>query len=312
MMAVKLSVVIPCYGDLSALPELIRQIERLNPKKFSKIQIILVLDDSSEKAWMYLKTINSNQELTLVRLARNFGQHVAIRAGLEKVTGDLIGIIDCDLQDSPFILEEMVELMADDVEVIFSETITTGSPLYREFGRKSLALLTRNLTGQKRSTSLGGPFLITKTAAKVVTSFNELADTRTLLFWLDYPSRRYLHKKDLRHHGKSSYTLRKLFGEALVALSFSPVRLFKFMSLTSLLFSCLLFLFVLVILFQSLRGSPPPGWLTTIVLVATSSAFLSLLISMIGYFVVLTLVSSRNRPLYVELSTESKNPIAKS
>lgn len=310
-MAKKLSIVIPCFGDLSALPDLIKNIEMLSPKKFSKIQIVLVLDDPRASPWLFMGSLTSKHELTLVRLARNFGQHVAIRAGLEKAKGDLIGIIDCDLQDDPLILEEMLDLLDKDVEVIFSETIPPKSPVYRQIGRKSLALLTRKLTGQNRATNLGGPFLLSKTATNGVISFKELADTRTLLFWLDYPSRTYSHKKAERIYGKSSYTFKKLAGEALIALSFSPVRLFKFMSLASLLFSCLLFLFVLIILIESLKGSPPPGWLTTTVLVSSSSAFLSLLISTIGYFVVLILVSSRNRPLYVELISESKIPNTK-
>jgi len=307
-MAKTLSIVIPCFGDLSALPDLIKQIERLNPQKFSEMQIIMILDDPSDASWSYMNSLLTKHELILVRLARNFGQHVAIRAGLDKAKGDLIGIIDCDLQDEPIILEEMFDLMTDNIEVVFSKTTMPKGPFYREFGRKFLAFLTNKLTSQNRSSSIGGPFLISRTAAEGIISFRELADTRTLLFWLDYPSKTYSHKKAERKHGESSYTFRRLFGEALVALSFSPVRLFKFVSLASLLFSCLLFLFVLIILFESLRGSPPPGWLTTTVLVSMSSAFLSLLISTIGYFVVLTLVSSRNRPLYIEVSNVSRLP----
>lgn len=296
-----LSIVIPCFGDLSAVPNLLIQIEKLNQEKFSNIQMILVLDDPSDTSWHFLKSLTSEHELMLVRLARNFGQHVAIRAGLEKANGDLIGIIDCDLQDEPRILEEMQEQMTEGVEVIFSETITEKSPFHREISRKLLAYFTRKLTGQSRAANLGGPFLLSKTAVNGILSFKELADTRTLLFWLDYPSKTYLHRKAQRVYGKSSYTYRKLIGEALIALSFSPVRLFKFIALATFAFSCLLLLFVIVIVIESLRGSPPPGWLTTTVLVATSSAFLSLLVSTIGYFVVLTLVSSRNRPLYVEI-----------
>jgi glycosyltransferase involved in cell wall biosynthesis len=298
----KLSVVIPCFGDLSAIPTLLSQIEILDSEKFPSIQVILVLDDPNETSWIFLQTLRCNHELKLVRLARNFGQHVAIRAGLEKSEGDLVGIIDCDLQDEPHIFEKMLELMADGTEVIFSETITEKSPLHREIGRKLLSYLTRKLTGQNKSSNLGGPFLISRIAVNGILSFKEMADTRTLLFWLDYPSKTFVHRKAKRIHGDSTYTFRKLVGEAVIALSFSPVRLFKFMALASFLFSCLLLSFVALIVIESLRGSPPPGWLTTTVLIATSSAFLSLLISTIGYFVVLTLVSSRNRPLYIEIA----------
>jgi glycosyltransferase involved in cell wall biosynthesis len=298
----KLSVVIPCYGDLSAIPTLLHQIEILDPEKFLSIEVILVLDDPNETSWIFLQSLRCNHELKLVRLARNFGQHVAIRAGLEKAEGDLVGIIDCDLQDEPHILEKMKELMTDGTEVIFSETITEKSPLHREIGRKLLSYLTRKLTGQNKPSNLGGPFLISRIAVNGILSFKEMADTRTLLFWLDYPSKTFLHRKAKRIHGDSSYTFRKLVGEAVIALSFSPVRFFKFIALASFVFSCLLLSFAALIVFESLRGSPPPGWLTTTVLIATSSAFLSLLISTIGYFVVLTLVSSRNRPLYIEIA----------
>lgn len=296
-----LSIIIPCFGDLSAVPNLLKQIEKLSKESFSNIEIILVLDDPSETSWFFLKSLSTKHKLKLVRLARNFGQHIAIRAGLEKANGDLMGIIDCDLQDEPIILEEMQKLMTEGVEVIFSKTVTENTPVHREIGRRLLAYLTRKLTGQNRPTTLGGPFLLSRTAVEGILSFNEMADTRTLLFWLDYPSKTFLHRKAKRTFGRSSYTVRKLLGEGLIALSFSPIRLFKFISLASLVFSIVLLLFVVLIVVESLKGSPPPGWLSTTVLIASSSAFLSLLISTIGYFVVLTLVSSRNRPLYVEI-----------
>ena len=98
----KLSIVSPVYRAENVLEELVFRIENNIPKEFDSYEIILVDDYSPDKSWNKIVEISKNNDKVKgFKLSRNFGQHYAITAGLNQVSGDYIAVLDCDLQDQP-------------------------------------------------------------------------------------------------------------------------------------------------------------------------------------------------------------------
>ena len=74
-------------------------------------------DGSPDQSWDVLAQLAQEKKyIKAIRLSRNFGQHNAIHAGLEAATGEWIVVMDCDLQDQPEEIEEMLSIAHNDVK----------------------------------------------------------------------------------------------------------------------------------------------------------------------------------------------------
>ena len=114
-----LSVVVPVYGCGNSLSELFQRlkksIEPINPE----FEIILVDDDGPDDAWPVIREMNQKDaRVRGIRLSRNFGQHYAITAGLEASTGEWVVVMDCDLQDLPEEIPNLLEQAQEGYQVV--------------------------------------------------------------------------------------------------------------------------------------------------------------------------------------------------
>ena len=98
-MDVKLSIVSPVYKAQELVEELVFRIAETVEKITTSYEIILVDDYSPDLSWKVIEKIClNNQKVIGIQLSRNFGQHYAITAGLDKARGEWIVVMDCDLQ----------------------------------------------------------------------------------------------------------------------------------------------------------------------------------------------------------------------
>ena len=114
-----ISVVIPVYNNASTVDELARRIDAaLQPAPY---EAIFVDDGSADDSLTRLKRIaGANPSVKVISLARNFGQHPAISAGFEHAKGDVVVLMDADLQDSPEDIPRLVEKLGDDVDIVYT------------------------------------------------------------------------------------------------------------------------------------------------------------------------------------------------
>ena len=96
----KISIVIPVYNSAKSIDSLSSQIHhQLNDISY---EIIFINDNSNDDSWEKLKELSSSNKNTIaLNLAKNFGQDCAIMAGLHHMTGDMVVIMDDDLQHDP-------------------------------------------------------------------------------------------------------------------------------------------------------------------------------------------------------------------
>ena len=117
----KLSIVSPVYKGEKMLPELVSRIERSVSKITNEYEIILVNDKSPDNSWNIIKCIcKNNPHIKGVNLSRNFGQHYAISAGLSLVQGDWIIVMDCDLQDRPEEIPNLIAKTQEGYDIIYA------------------------------------------------------------------------------------------------------------------------------------------------------------------------------------------------
>jgi dolichol-phosphate mannosyltransferase len=115
------SVVIPVYRSEAFLDELVRRLVATLQSDGRQFEIVLVDDGSPDSSWEKIRELkDSHPEVVGLRLSRNFGQHPAIAAGLERARGEFTVLMDADLQDEPEHIPLLLSALADGSDVVYT------------------------------------------------------------------------------------------------------------------------------------------------------------------------------------------------
>lgn len=204
----KISVVIPVYNNSQSLNELGQLLENALSKKFTAYEVIFINDGSRDNSLALLKEIaTKNSNFKVIVLSRNFGQHPAISAGFEHVTGDYIVLMDADLQDNPKDIPSLYEaIIKDDVDVIYTvreeREIFTSSSLYHFVFSK--------ITSTNVPLNIGTFRLFNSHFLEEIKRYKEINILYgPLMFFIGFKSSYLTLRYQDRKHGKSSYTFIK-------------------------------------------------------------------------------------------------------
>jgi len=116
----KISLVIPMYYEELVVEEWYKRVSKvLKVLQNYKYEIIFVNDGSKDKTLELLEEIaEKDNNVKIISFSRNFGHQAAVTAGLKEVTGDVIIIIDADLQDPPELIPDMISLWEQSNEIV--------------------------------------------------------------------------------------------------------------------------------------------------------------------------------------------------
>lgn len=119
-MAPVISLVIPVYNSADVLPELHRRIRAAMESIESCYECILVDDSSTDQSWRAIKALaQADERVRGFRMARNFGQHNAVLAGIRVARGGKIVTLDDDLQNPPEEIGKLLQALEQDLDVVY-------------------------------------------------------------------------------------------------------------------------------------------------------------------------------------------------
>ena len=104
-----ISLVIPCYNESEVLPLTYERLVEAARNWGDSVEMIFVDDGSSDDTWHIIQNLTRRDgRVRGLRLSRNFGHQAAMGAGLERVRGEVVVVLDADLQDPPSLVDEML------------------------------------------------------------------------------------------------------------------------------------------------------------------------------------------------------------
>jgi glycosyltransferase involved in cell wall biosynthesis len=299
-----LSIVVPCCNEEEGLREFYRQMTAAARPLFGqKFELILVDDGSTDNTW---KTINElsaeDRNVVAVRLSRNHGHQLALTAGLSTVRGDLVLVIDADLQDPPELLGPMYELMLrEDADVVYGlRRSRAGESKFKKKSAEAFYRLLANLTRVNIPADTGDFRLMSRRISDQVAQMPEHDRfIRGMVAWLGFKQVAYEYDRKARFAGTTKYPLTKMIGfaaDALVSFSMVPLRIATYIG--ALLTTVLTFVGIGAVISWILSGTVP-GWTSLTLLVVMISSVQLLVLGLIGEYVGRTYIQSKNRPLFV-------------
>ena len=115
----KLSFVVPCYNEADNVKPFIQTIYDNFPVT-EEYEVVFINDGSADNTFENLKEIKKTSpcNIKIIHFSRNFGKEAAIYAGLQNACGELVSIIDADLQQDPAIVKKMVDMLSEKASVM--------------------------------------------------------------------------------------------------------------------------------------------------------------------------------------------------
>jgi polyisoprenyl-phosphate glycosyltransferase len=295
---ITLSIIIPYYGCEGSLVTLCQSIEKELSSIEMDSEVIFILDGSSGGSWQYLQQVTKSYGYFSFQLTRNFGQHAATKAGLSRSTGSMVIIMDCDLQDPPSLIPKLIDRATDDVDVVFAKRMGKYDGFSRRVMRKTSRHFLSLIYPKGFDLDIGSYMLLKRQVVDQILSTRDNSHVGLLVNWLNYPSTSVSYTRDRRAWGKSNYSLRKLFGHGMEALSFNLVYFFRKLVGVSILASVLFSLIGAVALLRALTAQTSSGWASIFILLTIGFSITLTLLSLVG-FTIADKLSNRNLPIYL-------------
>jgi len=299
-----LSVVVPCYNAGQALHELHRRTRAACHQVIGNdYEIILVDDGSADDTWLVIKTLaEGDPHIVSVRLSRNYGHQMALTAGLSLVRGDLVLIMDDDLQDPPELLAPMHTLLRDtSADVVYGQRSTRiGETLFKTKTSALFYWLLSRITDLDIPLNTGDFRLVTRRVADILVQMPERDRfIRGMVAWLGFRQVPFLYDRQARFAGTTNYTLRKLVSfatDALISFSILPLRIATYLGV--LLTAVLVGVGAYALISWKVYALVP-GWTSLALLIAGSSSVQLLALGVIGEYVGRIYLQTKLRPLFL-------------
>lgn len=298
-----LSIVVPCYNEESVIEETYRHLKKVMQENLYRDYEFIFVDDGSQDATYSLlfNLANLDTCLKILSFSRNFGHEAAVTAGLNFASGDLVVILDADLQDPPELIPLMIELYKKEkADMVYGvRKIRKGETFIKKITSKWFYRILNFLSDVKLPLDTGDFRLMSK---KIVHEYRKLKEknkyTRGLISWVGFKQVPFYYERQPRFSGNTKYNVRKLSALASNAIFyFSKKPLTLAMNLG--FFSVLFCLFFSIYVFWGKFVKPLPGWASTLLIIIFFGGIQLLTIGVLGLYLGNIFDEVKNRPEYI-------------
>ena len=265
-------------------------------------ELILVNDGSKDRTRDAMaNAVEADPRVKVVSLARNFGHQPALTAGLEHARGDVIVMLDGDLQDPPELIPEMVERWREGVDVVYAvREQRLGETAFKRATAKGFYRTFRRLTGLDLAVESGDFRLMDRKALDALLSMPERARfLRGMTVWIGFTQTAVPFVRQERHAGVTKYPLRKMLRfsfDAITSFSSAPLQWATFLGF---IFSIVAFLAIPLTVVARYANIFERGVPTTIIIVLLLGGIQLITLGIIGEYIGRIYDEVKHRPLYV-------------
>jgi undecaprenyl-phosphate 4-deoxy-4-formamido-L-arabinose transferase len=296
----ELSVIVPIFNEAVTLAELAERLTCTLRHIGKAYEVIFVDDGSTDGSACILKGVyDLHPGVRVIRFNRNYGQHIAVFAGLERARGDIVVTLDGDLQNPPEEIPRLVEKIAEGYDVVCGRRLARQDPLGRKILSFLVARLASRLVGVKMR-DYGS--MLRAYRRPVIEQLLRCQDRSLYIPTLANAFAASVAEIPVAHQwraaGRSKYNLLGLLGlmlDLITGFSLLPIRL---VSLSGVVVAGLGLGAGVYMGVQSLRGSPQGSVLALVSVILVIGGLQLLALGLIGEYVGRTCMEVRQRPRY--------------
>lgn len=300
----KLSIVVPCYNEEETIrPFLVatKQVESQMPDL--SFEYIFIDDGSKDKTLAVLEEVGQTYpNVGYLSFSRNFGKEAALLAGLEHASGDLVTVMDVDLQDPPELLIDMYAKIQEGYDVVGTRRKDrAGEPPIRSFFSRMFYVLINKVSDTEMVDGARDFRLMTR---QVVDSILELREvnrfSKGLFSWVGYKTTYLSFENRERVAGETSWNFFSLFKysiEGIVNFSDVLLNLATVGGFFSFISSIVGIVFIIVR--KLFFGGSVDGWPSLVCLILFMGGLQLLALGIIGKYISKIFLETKHRPVYI-------------
>jgi polyisoprenyl-phosphate glycosyltransferase len=299
----RLSVVAPVFREAEVLPEFYARIRAAVSAITEDFEIVLVSDGGNDGSWQVITELAAaDRRVKGIKFTRNFGQHLAISAGLDACDGDWVVVMDSDLQDRPEVIADLYAKAQQGYEVVFVSRTNRPEPPIYQFAARLFYRVFRMLANTNYDPAHGNFSIISR---RVVERYRSMGETLRfyggILDWLGFERASIEAAHGERFAGQPGYNLRKrlrLASQIILAHSDRPLHLSVLFGLVISLWSGATGCYM-IIRSMFFKQYSVEGWTSLMVSVFFMGGIILLVLGIVGIYIGKIFNEIKHRPLYV-------------
>ena len=312
---IEISVVVPTYACATCLHALHERLTTTLCAMAVEYELVFVDDRAQDGSWDVLAQLAADDpRVRALRMSRNFGQQMAITAGLAEAAGAWIIVTDCDLQDPPEEIPRLYAKAREGHDIVLARRIDRPGARRRELAGRLYFRLLNLVAGTAIDRTYGTFSIISRQVAAAYLQFRD-RDRHYLfiLYWLGFNQATIDFPAAARHSGKSSYSTRALLRHALDGLMFQTTILLRWIVYAGFSIAASGGLLACYFVATHVLGGSAPGWTSIATMVLLLTGFSIASSGVVGLYVGKTFEQVKQRPLYVisEMTERASPPAAR-
>jgi polyisoprenyl-phosphate glycosyltransferase len=304
-----LSIVIPCFNEAEVLPLLERRLFEVARSLSPEWEVIFVDDGSTDGTYEALAAMHAREpRAKVVRLSRNFGHQTAVWAGLHYANGDVVAVLDADLQDPPELLASCLERWREGYDVVYAVRQKRKEGFIKRAAYAAFYRMLRFASDVHIPLDSGDFCVMDRRVVRVLRQMNERqVFVRGMRAWTGFKQIGLPYERPGRAAGESKYPmgrLMKLAVDGILSFSAFPLRIATWIGIAWMLFSFFSIAFVLAwriwsFEFLGMVASDVPGWASTVMITLLIGGVQLFLIGIMGEYLGRIYEEVKHRPRWI-------------
>ncbi|WP_105115619.1 glycosyltransferase family 2 protein [Streptococcus suis] len=300
-----ISVIVPCFNEEEAIPYFYDAMEKVRKEMGEQFEYIFVNDGSKDRTLTVLRQLSGqDRAVRYLSFSRNFGKEAALYAGLQAAQGELVTVMDVDLQDPPEMLMEMKSMLDGnpDLDCVGTRRVSRdGEPPIRSFFAKLFYKLMNKISQVEVVDGARDFRLMRRHMVDAILSVSEYNRfSKGIFAWVGFETEYLPYENVERVAGETSWSFWKLLSysiEGIINFSDTPLNIASYTGFFTFLLSLVLMVFVV---FKTLVfGDPTIGWPSTICIILFLGGLQLMTIGILGKYLAKVFLETKKRPIYI-------------
>lgn len=309
----KVSIIVPCYNEDAALPLFYEEINKQS-KFLDKyvFEFIFVNDGSKDDTLKVMKSLSLRDErVKYYSFSRNFGKEAAMYAGFCNASGDYVAVMDADMQDPPYLLKDMLDILENgEYDSVATRRVTRkGEPKIRSFFARLFYKVINKFSEADIVDGARDFRLMKREMVDAIVSMSEYNRFSKGIFgWIGFKTFWLEFENQERIAGETSWSFWGLVRYALDGIiNFSDMPL-SFAAWSGIIMCVVAFLSVIFIVVRKLIfGDPVAGWASTASIITFIGGLQLFSLGIMGKYMAKMYLEVKHRPHYIIAETNDEN-----
>ncbi|WP_088179178.1 glycosyltransferase family 2 protein [Thauera phenolivorans] len=298
-----ISIVVPAYNEEEVLQEFHNRTTEVLSTLGGPYEIVYINDGSTDRTLSLMHEIRDiDPNVTIVDLSRNFGKEIALTAGLDQSRGDVVIVIDADLQDPPELIPQFLAEWKNGFDIVYAvRTDRAGETWLKKTTALGFYRLIQSVSRVPIPKDTGDFRLMSRRAVDALGRLREQHRFMKGLFsWIGYPSKPIYYRRDARAAGETKWNYWQLWNfavEGITSFSIAPLKIATYVGLATASIS---FVYAIYIVYKTLMfGDPIRGYPSLMVVILFLGGVQLVFTGVIGEYLGRVFDEVKQRPLYL-------------